>query len=183
MSDNDMSDEEQMSAGDTNPEGGIGPQDVFDVDKIRQLTELMSEFDLHEVDLRQGRQRIQLRRGTAPAPTVVTAPVVPAVAAATAARPEASDAAAAAAEAEEKNITYVKSPMVGTFYSKSNPDAPEFVKVGDRLAADTTVCIIEAMKVFNEIPADVSGRVVAVLVENEEAVDFGRPLFKIDTSG
>ena len=187
MSDNDMSDEEQMSAGDTNPEGGIGPQGVFDVDKIRQLTELMSEFDLHEVDLRQGRQRIPLRRGTAPAPTVVAAPVVPAVApavaAAPAARPEASGAAAAAAEAEEKNITYVKSPMVGTFYSKSNPDAPEFVKVGDRLAADTTVCIIEAMKVFNEIPADVSGRVVAVLVENEEAVDFGRPLFKIDTSG
>ena len=87
MSDNDMSDEEQMSAGDTNPEGGIGPQGVFDVDKIRQLTELMNEFDLHEVNLRQGRQRIQLRRGTAPAPTVVAAPVVPAVAPAVAAAP------------------------------------------------------------------------------------------------
>ena len=111
MSDNDMSDEEQMSVGDTNPEGGIGPQGVFDVDKIRQLTELMSEFDLHEVDLRQGRQRIQLRRGTAPAPTVVAAPVVPAiapaVAAVPAARPEASGAAAAAAEAEEKNINWL----------------------------------------------------------------------------
>ena len=71
--------------------------------------------------------------------------------------------------------------MVGTFYSKSNPNAEPYVRVGDHIDAATTICIIEAMKVFNEIPAEVSGRVMAVLADDEEAVDFGRPLFKVDT--
>ncbi len=70
--------------------------------------------------------------------------------------------------------------MVGTFYSAANPDSPAFVKVGDHVGPDTIVCIIEAMKVFNEIPAEISGRIAAVLVENGEPVDFGQPLFKID---
>ena len=72
--------------------------------------------------------------------------------------------------------------MVGTFYSKPNPESPAFVNVGDSVNAETTICIIEAMKVFNEIPAGVSGKVVAVLVDNEEPVEFGKRLFKIDTS-
>jgi acetyl-CoA carboxylase biotin carboxyl carrier protein len=71
--------------------------------------------------------------------------------------------------------------MVGTFYSKANPNADDFVKIGSKVSADTVVCIVEAMKVFNEIPAEVSGTVVEVLVSNEEAVDFGKPLFKVDT--
>ncbi len=84
---------------------------------------------------------------------------------------------------DDENTVLIKSPMVGTFYSKANPEAAEaFVKVGDHVASDTTVCIIEAMKVFNEIPAEVTGRIIAVLVENEEAVEFGKPLFKVDTS-
>jgi acetyl-CoA carboxylase biotin carboxyl carrier protein len=72
--------------------------------------------------------------------------------------------------------------MVGTFYSRSNPKSEPFVKVGDRVDRETTVCIVEAMKVFNEIPAEISGTIVAVLADEEEAVDFGRPLFKVDTS-
>ena len=84
---------------------------------------------------------------------------------------------------ESENIVVIKSPMVGTFYGKPNPEAESFVKVGDLVSPDTTVCIVEAMKVFNEIPADLSGRIVAVLVENEEPVEFGKPLFKVDTSG
>ncbi len=72
--------------------------------------------------------------------------------------------------------------MVGTFFSKPNPESDVFVRVGDPVGKDSIVCIIEAMKVFNEIPAEVSGRIVAVLVDNEESVDFGRPLFKVDTS-
>ncbi len=72
--------------------------------------------------------------------------------------------------------------MVGTFFSRANPDAEPYVQVGDHVAPTTTVCVIEAMKVFNEIPAEVSGQIVAVLVENEEAVEYGKPLFKVDTS-
>jgi acetyl-CoA carboxylase biotin carboxyl carrier protein len=82
---------------------------------------------------------------------------------------------------DDANIIYIKSPMVGTFYSRANPNAEPFVRVGDNIDQATTVCIIEAMKVFNEIPAEVSGRVMAVLANDEEPVDFGRPLFKVDT--
>ena len=70
--------------------------------------------------------------------------------------------------------------MVGTFYASSNPDAAPFVRVGDQVGSDTTVCIIEAMKVFNEIPAECSGRIVAVLVESGDAVEFGQPLFRVE---
>jgi acetyl-CoA carboxylase biotin carboxyl carrier protein len=73
--------------------------------------------------------------------------------------------------------------MVGTFYSKANPNAEPYVRVGDAVEPETTVCVIEAMKVFNEIPAEVRGRVAAILVEDEEPVEFGKPLFKIETSG
>jgi len=77
----------------------------------------------------------------------------------------------------------IKSPMVGTFYRASGPDAAAFVKVGDRIGPDKTCCIVEAMKVFNEIPAGVSGQVVAILVENGAAVEFGQPLIKVDPEG
>jgi acetyl-CoA carboxylase biotin carboxyl carrier protein len=73
--------------------------------------------------------------------------------------------------------------MVGTFYSKANPTSKNFVEVGSTVQNDTVICIIEAMKVFNEIPAETRGKVIQVLVKNEEAVDFGKPLFKIDTRG
>ncbi len=71
--------------------------------------------------------------------------------------------------------------MVGTFYASPDPDSPPYVKVGDVVGPETTVCIVEAMKVFNQIPAEVSGRIVAVLVENGAPVEFGQPLFKVDT--
>ena len=87
----------------------------------------------------------------------------------------------AAPESDSDSTVYIKSPMVGTFYARPNPDAEPLVKVGDHVNADTIVCVVEAMKVFNEIPAEVSGKIVAVLVENEEPVEFGKPLFKVDT--
>ena len=93
----------------------------------------------------------------------------------------ASDASASP-EASEANIIYIKSPMVGTFYSRPNPNSEQFVKVGDYVDETKLVCIVEAMKVFNEIPAEVRGRIVATLVSDEESVDFGKPLFKVDTS-
>lgn len=158
-----------------NAESGSG--EVFDVERILQLVELMKEHELSEIDLRQARQRIRLRRGSSVQWSPAMMPAPPAAEAAKPAQP-----AEPAAPKSDENVVIMKSPMVGTFYSKPNPKANDFVKVGDYVEAESTVvCIIEAMKVFNEIPAEVSGRIVAVLVENEEPVEFGKPLFKIET--
>ena len=147
--------------------------DVFDEDRLRRLIAMMKEHDLSEVDLQEDTQRIRLRRGAAaPAAPVYTAPAA-----------TAAPAAAAAGTADGDNIFVIKSPMVGTFYTKPNPKSPPFVKVGDRVDPEKTVCIIEAMKVFNEIPAEISGQVVAVLAQDGDAVEYGKPLFKIDTKG
>ena len=162
-----------MSDADIQPD-----DDVFDVDRIRRLVELMEGHDLREIDLRQNRQRIRLCRGAemaympqmapAAAPPAPSQPAVPAPAA----------AAPAVVEPQDENIVVIKSPMVGTFYSRANPNAEPYVKIGDMVEAETTICIIEAMKVFNEIPAETRGKVVAVLVDDEEPVDHGRPLLK-----
>ena len=160
--------------GNSGPAGG----DIFDVRKIRRLVELMNEHELNEIDLRQADQRIRLRRGAEPALTTGGVAVAPTPAPGPA--PAASPGPAPAAE--EKNVAFVKSPMVGTFYTAANPDSPPFIKVGDAVGPETTVCIIEAMKVFNEIPAEVSGKMVACLVENGDPVEYGQPLFKIDAS-
>ena len=161
--------------------------DVFSVERIRSLVELMKEHDLREVDLRHFRQRIRICRGpqevammAAPA---MPAPqfAVPAAAAPTAAPAPAATAVPAAVDGP--HIVTIKSPMVGTLYLRPNPKADSFVKVGQSITPDSTICIIEAMKVFNEIPAEVRGKVVEILCGNEEPVDFGRPLFKVDTRG
>jgi acetyl-CoA carboxylase biotin carboxyl carrier protein len=164
-----------MAGSGSNP----GDIDIFDVKRIRRLVELMNEHELAEVDLRQGEQRIRLRKGGEP---VVTG-FVPAAAAHPAAAPagvSSTSGSAATVAAADEHLELVKSPMVGTFYSAPNPESPPFVKVGDHVGPTTTVCVIEAMKVFNEIPAEVSGQVVAVLVDNGEPIEFGQPLFKVD---
>jgi acetyl-CoA carboxylase biotin carboxyl carrier protein len=84
--------------------------------------------------------------------------------------------------ADEANITYVTSPMVGTFYVASGPDSPPFVNIGDMVGPDTVVCILEAMKVFNEIPAECSGKILARLAENGDAIEYGQRLFKVQKS-
>lgn len=154
--------------------------DIFDVKKVRQLIELMKEHELSELDLRQADNRVRIRRGgevvTYSAPAVAAAP-------APAPLPAGGAPAAAPADAAESRMLVIKSPMVGTFYKASGPDSPAFVKVGDRIGPEKTVCIIEAMKVFNEIPAGISGQVVAILVENGAAVEFGQPLMKVDPEG
>ncbi|TVP96880.1 MAG: acetyl-CoA carboxylase biotin carboxyl carrier protein [Planctomycetaceae bacterium] len=148
---------------------------VFDMKQLRRLIRLMETHDLNEIHLEQGDEKVKLRRGGVAQP--MSAPV---------AFPTATAAASAAAPAppatEGPHIVTIKAPMVGTFYGKPNPDSESFVKVGQRVNADTVVCIIEAMKVFNEIPAEVSGQIVAVLADDQQAVDFDRPLFKVDTS-
>lgn len=162
-----------------------GSTDVFNVDKIRELVELMKEHDLSVLDVRQGDQKVRLRRGAAPLMPAMAMPqmMAPAVMASSApAAAAGAPPAAASAAADGPHIKYIKSPMVGTFYLKPKPDAKAFVSVGDHVGPETVCCIVEAMKVFNEIPAEISGQIVAILVESEEPVDFGRPLFKVDTS-
>jgi acetyl-CoA carboxylase biotin carboxyl carrier protein len=156
------------------------PGDIFDVDRIRRLVELMKEHDLREIDLKQEDQQIRLCRNLDEPQPRMMSPVV--AAPAVAASAPASSAPAPAAPADDKSIVTIKSPMVGTFYCRPNPKADAFVKVGQRVDNETIVCIVEAMKVFNEIPAEVTGTIVAVLVDDGEAVDFGKALFKVDTS-
>ncbi len=159
-------------------------QDVFDLRRIRRLVELMNEHELNEIDLRQGELRVRIRRGGelgAGAPLlrqVVAAPAPPPPPAASPPPPAPREIEV---RADEEHIVSVKSPMVGTFYSASDPDSPPYAQVGDHVGPETLVCIVEAMKVFNQIPAEVSGRIIAVLVENGEPVEYGQPMFKVDT--
>jgi acetyl-CoA carboxylase biotin carboxyl carrier protein len=159
--------------------GNTPKEDVFSVERIRSLIDLMKEYDLSEVDLKQDEQQIRLVRGAKQ--VVSAAPAV--IAAAPASAPVVASAAPAGPVADGPHIKIIKSPMVGTFYSRPNPKSDDFVKIGSSIGADTVVCIIEAMKVFNDIPAETSGKIVEILVKNEEAVDFERPLFKVDTRG
>ncbi len=169
----------------TGGETGTSASQVFDIERVKQLVELMRDNELSEIDLRHDEQRIRLRSDKHAPPTLmagVPAAPAPMAPAAPVAAPAPAAAASSATEEDGANISYVRSPMVGTFYSKPNPDSDPYVKVGDHVDSSTTVCTVEAMKMFNEIPAGVSGKIVAVLVDNEEPVDVNKPLFKVDTS-
>lgn len=146
---------------------------MIDPKTIKQLVKLMTDNDLIELDLEDEGQKIRLRRGS-DQPAFVTAapPSAPAVA------PAAPVAATPATSAAEEG-TFIRSPMVGSFYAASSPDAEPFVKVGDTVSADSVVCIVEAMKVFNEIQAEVKGTIAEILVENGQAVEFDQPLFRL----
>ena len=147
--------------------------------RVRDLIKLMAEHDLTEIELVEDKSTIRLKRDSAsvaavpmPVPAVVSASAhAPAPAAAAA--PAAAPAAAKAPAAGEA----IKSPMVGTFYAAAGPDSPPFVKVGSHVDKDTVVCIIEAMKVFNEIKAETTGTIAKVLVQNGQGVEFNQPLF------
>lgn len=149
---------------------------VFDVDTIKQFVELMNDHALTEIDLQQADQKIRLCKRE----TIMAAPAP--VAQAAAAPVAAAAAGTPAAPVDDPNIVTINSPMVGTYYSKPKPDAPDYVKVGDLVSSETCVCLLEAMKTFNELPSGVSGKIVAILVKNEEPVDVNKPLFKVDTS-
>jgi acetyl-CoA carboxylase biotin carboxyl carrier protein len=157
---------------------GSSPDDVFDVRRVRRLVELMQEFELAEIDLRQAEQRIRLRKDQDPVIVPGGYAAMPPAAMAPVAAP--APMAPAGAPVESAAGQFITSPMVGTFYLSSSPDSPAFVKVGDQVGPETVVCIVEAMKVFNEIPAECSGKIVAVLVENGAAVEYGQKLFRIE---
>ena len=147
----------------------------FDVRTIRYLVDLMGRQDLSEIDLQEGDKRIRLRRGARPAPAAAAA----APAQEPAPRREAA-AAPAASEAPAKKLVEIKSPTIGTFYAAREPGAPPFVTEGSRVTPDTVVCLIEAMKVFNEIPAGCSGVVREVLVKDKDFVEYNTVLFRVD---
>lgn len=161
------------------------PQDgVFTLEGVRFLVELMKENNVSELDWEQGDARLKLRRG-AVAPVVDAIPTVVPVAAPAQNAPVAAPSApqAPAEDADAKFIKTIDSPMVGTFYASPSPKAAPFVQVGDVVGPEKTVCIVEAMKVFNEIQAEISGKIVAVLVQNGDPVEYGAPLFKVDVRG
>lgn len=151
----------------------------MDTNQIRELIELMVEHDLTRVEIEEGETHILLKRGH---PPVAAAPsFAPPPAAAPVPIPAASPAptdATPAAEAPTDEV-FIRSPMVGTFYASPDPDSPAFVAAGDRIGADSVVCLVEAMKVFNEIKAEVSGTITRVLVQNAAAVEFDQPLFAV----
>jgi len=149
-----------------------------DIETLHQLLALMDEHHLVELEIEREDLAVRLRKAGAEPP----APIVAAVpqAAVPAATPAAGGPAAEApAKAEEENLPTINSPMVGTFYAAPSPDAEPFVREGDHVSEDTVVCVIEAMKVFNEIRAEMSGTIEKVLVENAQPVEYGQPLFEV----
>jgi len=153
--------------------------DTFDLKRVKQLVELMKVNDLTDIEIKQGDGEIILRRGSQTTTVVSSVPItMPTQAVAPAASPPVATPAAQA-PTEPANTSVITSPMVGTFYAASGPDKPSFVKVGDTVTPEKTVCLIEAMKVYNEIQAECNGKIVAVLVKNGETVEFGKPLFRV----
>jgi len=148
----------------------------MDIRKVKKLIELLEESGIAELEIKEGEESVRISRGgaqAAAAPAAQPAPPAPAPA-----PPVAGGGDAHAAS--EPSGHAVESPMVGTFYSASSPSSPPFVEVGQQVTAGETVCIIEAMKILNQIEADVSGTVKAILVDNGSPVEFGEPLIIIE---
>lgn len=144
----------------------------MDIRKIKKLIDLIQESDVAEIEIHEGEESVRISRNSSAAPVMMAAPVMPA-AAVPAPAVEATPAGPNMANA-------VKSPMVGTFYRSSSPEAPAFIEVGQTVAEGDVICIIEAMKMFNQIEADRSGTVKAILVESGHPVEFDEPLVIIE---
>jgi len=155
----------------------------MDIKQIQELIKFVSRSGVNEVAIEQENFKITIKTNQAPTVVHATVPQTPLVQAAApvAAAPTApaSTPAVPAAEDTSKYIT-IKSPMIGTFYRSSSPDKPMFVNVGDEIATGKVICIIEAMKLFNEIESEVSGRIVKILVDNASPVEYDQPLFLVE---
>jgi acetyl-CoA carboxylase biotin carboxyl carrier protein len=145
-----------------------------DLQKVKELIALMKENDLVELEVVDGDSKIHLKRPGADARLVQYQPMAGHMAPAMPAYP-----AVPAAPAVDANILQIKSPIVGTFYQAPNPDTAPFIKLGDVVNSDTVVCIIEAMKVMNEIKAELAGTVVEICCKDGQAIEFGQTLFKV----
>ena len=153
----------------------------MDLQKIKQVVDLMKKSDLSEFEIQDQEFKLRIKRDVPgkPQQTVTTATPAPAPAPQVAAPAPVSQATAPAPIAADPSLKTITSPMVGTFYSAASPDAPPFVGVGSQIKSDTNVCIIEAMKVMNEIQAEVTGTVVECLVASGTSVEFGQALFRV----
>lgn len=174
----------------------------IDLEQIRDLLKAVSQTDITELTIESGDEKITVKKSTtmtiahaptpAPAAVEMTTATVPhvaprPVAVAAHAAPEPAPAKGNNHKSDESaadaSLLPITSPMVGTFYRSPSPTAPAFVEVGDRINVGQTVCIIEAMKLMNDLPAEVAGKVVKIMVENGSTVEFGQPLFLIDPKG
>jgi acetyl-CoA carboxylase biotin carboxyl carrier protein len=155
----------------------------LDLNKIKQVVDLMKKSDLSEFEIQDQEFKLRIKRdvGGRAAVAPVAAPVAaPApVAAAPVAAPVAAAPAPATPAAADPNVKVITSPMVGTFYATPSPDSPNFVAIGSTVKADSVVCIIEAMKVMNEIQSELAGTIVECLVASGTSVEFGQPLFRV----
>jgi acetyl-CoA carboxylase biotin carboxyl carrier protein len=149
-----------------------------DLKHLEQIVAMMVKNDLVEIEIKDGDNKIHLRR---PEPQQMTAmPMHAPMMHAPANYPVAAPAASApAAEVKDENLITIKSPIVGTFYSSPSPDSPAYVKVGDKVNPESVVCIIEAMKVMNEIKAELSGTITEIVAQNGQAIEYGQILFKL----
>ena len=147
----------------------------MDIDEIRKLVRLMVDNELSELDVSDGENKIKLKRGPGGEPVIIAAPVSSAP---VAPAPAAGKADAAA----EEELIEIKSPMVGTFYTAADPDTEPYVNIGAGVSADTVVCIVEAMKVMNEIKAECVGTISEICAKNAQPVEYGQVLFKVKPS-
>jgi acetyl-CoA carboxylase biotin carboxyl carrier protein len=153
----------------------------MDLRKLKTLIDLVSESNVSELEITEAEGKVRIVKGGGVVQQVVAPMAVPAVAApATAAASMPAAAAPSPAAAPAPTGHMVKSPMVGTFYRSASPGAKPFIEVGSQVKEGDTVCIIEAMKILNEIEADKSGTITQILVENGQAVEYGQPLFVIE---
>jgi len=155
----------------------------MDIKQIQDLIRFVSKSGVNEVSIEQNEFKITIKTNQAPTIVNATMPVgqpVSAMPAAPVATVQTSAPAEAPAAADVSKYITIKSPMIGTFYRSSSPDKPFFVNVGDDISAGSVLCIIEAMKLFNEIESEVSGRIVKVLVDNSSPVEYDQPLFLVE---
>lgn len=151
----------------------------MDIRKIKKLIDLIQESDVAEIEISEGEESVRISRSSTAMPNYTPPPVQTQIAL-PAAAPEAAPEKPVVSEAQHHEANAVRSPMVGTFYRSSSPEAPPFVEVGQQVSAGDVICIIEAMKMFNQIEADRSGTVTAILVENGHPVEFDEPLIVIE---
>jgi acetyl-CoA carboxylase biotin carboxyl carrier protein len=158
---------------------------TMEIKDIQKLLDFIAHSGLDEVNIETGELKVSVKRSatqavvaSAPAPVLVAAPVAAAPAPVAAA--SAPVAAAPAPKSDDSKLLTIKSPMIGTFYRSGGPDKPSFVEVGDEISSGKVVCIVEAMKLFNEIESEISGRIVKVLVENATPVEYDQPLFLVE---
>ncbi|MEY2898220.1 MAG: hypothetical protein RL138_273 [Bacteroidota bacterium] len=151
----------------------------MDTKEIQRLLDYIAKSPLAEVSIETEGLKVSVKKNSAAAPTVTVAAAPAPVAAAAAPAPAAPAAAPAAAPVAD-NLYTVKSPMIGTFYRAAGPDKDNYVEVGSEIAPGKTLCMIEAMKLFNEIDSEVSGKIVKILVDNASPVEFDQPLFLVE---